>query len=348
MSTETASEASVPASSSEDRLLLVTGATGFVGSHVADRARKSGYRVRALCRMESDIRLLQKWGVEIVTGSIVEPYSVQGAVRDVTHIVHCAAKIGEWGEIGPYRDVNVMGLEHLLEAAARSDSLRRLVHLSTQGVYPFRDHFGTEESEPLQAGSDPYSITKVEAEQLLREFVRRDKVPAVVLRPGWIYGPRDRTVLPRILERMERGQLCFIGSGEQKLSNTYVAHLVDAIFLALEQPGVVGEAFNITDGRLVDRREFFNTIAALADLRPVTRHVPFWLAQGAATLLAGAYRMLNAPDPPILTTAGLKLLGLNLEFSLQKARRMLGYDPQVDFQEAIQTTMDWFRRRGRL
>ncbi|MCA9055812.1 MAG: NAD-dependent epimerase/dehydratase family protein, partial [Planctomycetaceae bacterium] len=267
---------------SSERLLLVTGATGLVGSHVVERAIERGWRVRVLCRQSSDIRLLQLWGAEIVTGSMTEPYAIQAAVRDVTHIVHAAAMLGDWGRVEPYRDVNVTGFDHLLEAAVRNPQLKRLVYISTQGVYPVGDHFGTDETTPMHDGVDGYTITKVEAERLLQGFVEREKLPGVSIRPGWIYGPRDRTVIPNVLERIRDGKFTYLGSGEQKISNTYVGNLVDAIELALDKDGVIGEAFNITDGRLVTKHEFFGSIAEFAGLPRPTRHIPLWLGKGLA------------------------------------------------------------------
>lgn len=328
----------------DDALLMVTGATGLVGSHVAERARQQGWRVRALCRSKSDIRLLQKWGVEIVTGTMTEPYALQAAVKDATHIVHAAARLGDWGPVEPYRDVNVTGFQTLLEAAARNPRLSRLVYVSTQGVYPVRDHFGTDETTPMHAGVDGYTITKVEAEQLLQEYVQRERVPGVIIRPGWIYGPRDRTVIPRVLERVRDGKFTFLGSGEQKISNTYVVHLAEAIELALQRDGVVGEAFNITDGRLVSKHEFFGSIAEFAGLPRPTRHIPLWLGKSLARLMETVWRATNQPEAPLLSTARIKLLGLNLDFSIEKARRKLGYNPQWDFQDAMRTTMEWFAR----
>ncbi len=334
-------------SDTSDRLLLVTGATGLVGSHVAERAVKAGWRVRALVRMHSDIRLLQKWSVELITGSMTEPYSVQGAVRAATHIVHCAAKLGDWGPVEPYRDVNVRGMESLLEAASKNDKLQRLVHISSMAVYQPRDHFDTDESEPLnKVGVDSYALTKVEAEELADHYVRREKLPVVTLRPGWIYGPRDRVVLPRILDRLRRRRFLWLGSGQQLMNNVYVRNLVDAIFLALEHDGVTGEAFNITDPRLVTKEEFFGTIADEAGVPRPERHLPLGVAKVLATGMQGAWKLLGADHPPPLSLATWKILGLNLGYSIDKARKQLGYDPQVDFQEGMKTTMEWFRKKG--
>jgi nucleoside-diphosphate-sugar epimerase len=108
---------------------------------------------------------------------------------------------------------------------------------------------------------------------------------------------------------------------------------------------VIGETFNITDGRLVSKHEFFGTIADLAGLPPPTRHIPLWLGKALAVGMEWLWKVTNQMEPPLLSTARIKILGLNLDFSIAKARRMLGYDPQLDFREAMQITMDWFRRQ---
>jgi nucleoside-diphosphate-sugar epimerase len=324
-------------------LLLVTGATGLVGSHVVEQARKRGLRVRALVRASSNIKLLQKWNVEWVSGSMTEPYSLKAALHGVTHVVHCAAKVGDWGDIKQYRQVNVEGLESFLEAARHCDTLLRFVHISTLGVYPPGDHYGTEESTPpATKGLDAYTQSKIEAERVLSEYVKIENTPAVTLRPGFIYGPRDRTVLPRIITRLRKGQASYIGDGQSVLNNTYVGNLVDAVFLALERYDLVGECFNIRDGRLVTKREFFETIAELGDLPKPTREIPLRVAQPVATAWEWLWRALGLDTAPLLSQATVKFLAYNLDYSIDKARKKLGYRPRVDFSDGMKTTMDWF------
>ena len=249
-----------------------------------------------------------------------------------------------WGTGGPvdgYRAVNVRGLQHLVEAVLRAGTLQRFVHISSLGVYEGRDHFGTDESVPPDTrGMDGYTLTKVEAEQLVLRHLAENRLPAVVLRPGFVYGPRDRSVLPRLLERLRQGKVKYIGSGEQKLNNTYVGNLVDAVFLALDRQGVVGEVFNITDGRLVSKREFISTVAELAGLPAPTKRVPRQVARVLMKVGERVYRLLRKPEAPLLSSARYKFLALNLEYSIDKARTKLGYTPRIDFTEAIRATLE--------
>ncbi len=327
----------------ENMLLLVTGATGLVGSHVVQRARKEGIRIRALVRTSSNIKLLQKWGVEWVNGSMTEPYSLKAALNEVTHVVHCAAKVGDWGDIKQYREVNVEGLEAFLEMARESDTLERFVHISSLGVYPAGDHYGTDETtRPSTNGIDAYTRSKVEAEKVLRDYVKREKIPAVALRPGFIYGPRDRAVLPRIIDRMRSGKAAYIGNGQTVLNNTYVGNLVDAVFLALDRHDLKGEFFNIRDERLVTKREFFETIADLGGLPIPSREIPLGVAKPVATAWEWLWRTVGIDSAPLLSQATVKFLGYNLDYSIEKAKAKLKYRPRVDFKEGMKTTMEWY------
>ncbi|MGQ0633840.1 MAG: NAD-dependent epimerase/dehydratase family protein [Planctomycetaceae bacterium] len=333
----------------DNDLLLITGATGLVGSHVAERARAAGLRTRALVRAASEMSLLDRWGVEKAEGELTDPESLTRAARGVTLVVHCAAKVGDWGPVDEYRAVNVRGLEHLLNAVEASGTLRRFVHISSLGVYEGRDHHGTDEQvEPSTTGLDGYTLTKVEAEKLVLKHVRDRKLPATILRPGFIYGPRDRSVLPRLLERLRSGQVKYLGSGEQLMNNTYVGNLVDVIFDVLDKPQTVGEVYNITDGRLVSKRDFISTVATLAGY-PVPRSaVPLGLARFLATASERVYRLLGKKEAPLLSNARFKFMGLNLDFSIEKAKRDLAYKPRVEFHDGMQQTIDWFREQQKL
>ena len=330
------------------RRLLITGATGLVGSHVAQRAVEQGWPVRALVRPESDTGFLQSLGVELYPGDL-DGNSFPGSLSGVTHVVHCAAKVGDWGKTEDYRAVNVRALEQLLlqleqqHLQAEQQPLQRFVHLSSLGVYPARDHYGTDELEPISlTGLDGYTRTKAEAEQLVLEHIRDHNLPAVVLRPGFIYGPRDRTVLPQLLKRLKSRQVRFFGSGEQLMNNTFVGNLVDAIFLALDVPQAVGQVYNITDGRLVTKREFLQTVATNAGYAPPKRRVPLFLARTLVKASETLARWRGAREAPLLSSARYKFLALNLDYCIDKARRELGYTPKVDFQEAMRDTVAWF------
>lgn len=324
------------------RIFLVTGATGFVGSHVVEALIQRGDAVRTIARAGSDTALLDKLGVAIVRGDLTDPVAVQQAVAGVDIVIHCGAKVGDWGQVEEYRKVNVEGLRLLLDAA-KGPALRRFVLISSLGVYAARHHYGTDETEPLpQHHIDGYTQSKVEAETLALEYHRKDGVPVAILRPGFIYGPRDRSVLPRIVSRLKERSIIYIARGRYALNTTSVSNLVDAILLAVDHPAAVGEVFNITDGEFVSKRRFFEAVADGVGAPRGRGTLPVWLARFIANWRESVFRRKNKPHPPRLTQAQLKFAGLNLDFSIAKARMKLGYTPRVSFDDGMKRAIEWF------
>jgi nucleoside-diphosphate-sugar epimerase len=325
--------------SSQD-LILVTGATGLVGSHVAEQARQKDYKVRALVRPQADSSLLRQWGCELITGDLDEGASLKAACEQVTVVVHCAAKVGDWGPTEDYRRVNVEGTRMLIDAALAAGTLKRWVQISSLGVYEARDHYGTDEATaPCTTGIDGYTLTKVESEQLVCDSIREHSLPAVVLRPGFIYGPRDRTVLPRLLDRLRAGKFAYLGSPDKLMNNTFVGNLCEAIWLAIERDEVIGEIFNIRDPRAVTKREFIDTVCDAAGLKRPARVVPLAVARLLASMMEGTWKLLGRQEAPLLNSARIKFLGLNLDYSIDKAMRRLGYNPSTDFREAMKLSV---------
>jgi nucleoside-diphosphate-sugar epimerase len=172
-------------------LIYVTGATGFVGSHLVERLAGENYRVRALVLRGEDASHLSSLGVEPVRGDVTDPPDrLRHGLAGVTHVFHCAALTSRGARRGPMTRVNVNGLRNVLEAS-RPFRLKRFVLLSSTVVYGDRDQVNVNESAPLHKTGDSYNYTKVECERMLRRFVRRTGLPAVVLRPPYVYGPGD-------------------------------------------------------------------------------------------------------------------------------------------------------------
>lgn len=325
------------------RTFLVTGATGFVGSHVAEALAARGDAVRTLARASSDTALLDRLGAAVVRGDLTDADAVRRAADGADVVIHCGAKVGDWGPVDDYRKVNVEGVRYLLDAVA-GRPLDRFVLVSSLGVYAARHHYGTDETEPLPDGHiDGYTQSKVEAERLALQYFRKQGTPVAVLRPGFIYGPRDRSVLPRIATRLRERSVIYIARGRYALNTTYVANLVDAILLAVDSPAAVGEVFNVTDGEFVTKRRFFEAVAdGIGAPRP-RGSVPVWLARFVANWRERAFRRADKPHPPRATQAQLKFAGLNLDFSIAKARTKLGYTPRVSFDDGMRAALESFR-----
>ncbi len=333
---------------SSEKTLLITGAAGTVGRRVARRTAEAGYKVRCMVRATSNREPLRDLDVEIFEADLLDLNSLRRATEGIEIVVHTAAQLGDWCSEEESRAVNVDGLKNLITAANESGRLERFVHISSLGVYEARDHFQTDETIPPDTdGIDAYTRTKAAAEEVLHAARRENGFPFVILRPGFIYGPGDRHVVPRVVESVASGQMRLIGDGKNVLNNTYVGNLVDAILLAIEKDQAIGEVFNICDGRLVNRVEFIGTIADYLG-KPRPGHVPLWLANVAVRFFETTGRWLGKKSAPVLTRTRLKFMTLNLDFSKEKAERILGYEPRVDFQEGMREALDWLAQQGQL
>ena len=325
--------------SEPSKTIFVTGGTGLVGSHAIEEAMKRGHRVRALVRASSDARLLDEWGVEKVPGDLEDAAALAEGVRGADWVFNCAAKVGDWGTLEEFRKLNVAAFKLLLDAAVAA-KVERFVHVSSLGVYEGRDHHGTTEETPPAADSlDAYTRSKTEAEALALQYRSETGLPITIVRPGFIYGERDRTVLPKLLARLRSGVFAYFGSGHQALNCIYVKTLVHAIFLAAESPEAVGEVFNVTDGERVSKRQFVGRVAELAGLNPPRRKIPRWLARFLAGAMERRAKRKGATEPPLINKARYKFLGLNLDYSIEKARRVLKYDPPYTTEEGLKAAM---------
>jgi nucleoside-diphosphate-sugar epimerase len=324
---------------------LITGATGFVGGHLAEACHKRGLIVRTLARSGSDTQFLDTLGAAIIRGDMTDAGVVRTAVEGVDLIFHCAAKVGDRGPVEEYRTVNVEALRTLLEAV-QGKPLQRFVHMSSLGVYEPRHHAGTDESEPLpEQHLDGYTQTKVESEQLARSYAEKHGVPVVILRPGFIYGPRDRTVMPNLVKRLAAGKVHYLGGDQRVLNTIYIGNLVDATMQALDNPKAVGQTYNLTDGERVTRERFFTAICNGLTLPQPHQRLPRWLAALAVRFLAWQQRRaIRKGRKPLLTPAKYKFLLLNLDFSIEKAKRELGYNPRFTFDQGIAETIAWLKQ----
>jgi len=325
-------------------LALVTGATGLIGSHLARRLLDEGWRVRALVRPTSDTALLESWGVDLAQGDLEgPPAALAPALEGAAYVFHCAAMVSDWAPLDDMMRVNVGGTRRLCEAAAAAASLRRLVYVSSMAVLGMHPQRNLDETAPMIHTGDHYNLTKIRAEETVHQFVRERGLPAVVVRPPYVYGPRDRQFLPRVLGNLRSGRFRFIGSGRQEMSLVYIHNLVDALFLAATAPGVDGEVFFITDGEAVTRVRMMEILCEETGYPMPTRHVPVWLVRLACPVFEGLATLRRATEPPLLNKLRLKFMVTPLTYRIDKARRLLGYEPKVTTEEGLRQALAWVR-----
>jgi nucleoside-diphosphate-sugar epimerase len=179
-------------------------------------------------------------------------------------------------------------------------------------------------------------------------YYRQHQLPVVVLRPGFIYGPRDRTLMPKMLENLRKRKVRYIvGASKRAMNCIYVGNLIEAALLAAEKPEAIGQIYNLTDGEFVSKRRFIDTIVEGMGLpRPKPVPVPLWAGRIMAWWMEGQARKKNSPKAPRVTQGRLKLFGLNLDFSIEKAKNELGYRPRWSFEEGMRETVAWYKQNA--
>ena len=326
--------------------VLVTGATGLLGSHVAERLRASGNHVRALVRPGSRTDFVDALDVEIVRGDLTDAAACARAVAGVELIFHCAAKVGDWGRWSEF-ETGCMGATETLARAAVRAGVARFVHISSTSAYghPAPGAAPVDETAALGANVwilDYYTRSKVECERLLWRMAEREGLPLTVIRPSWLFGERDRTTAPRLIREFRRGRLLIVGKGDNPLSAVYAGVVAEAAIVAARDPSSVGEAYNITSQGRITQREFLDLFARALELPRVARRVPYALAFAGGFLLEIQGRLRFRAEPPRITRYGAWLLGRYLEYSTEKARTRLGWSPTISYAESIERTVRWF------
>jgi nucleoside-diphosphate-sugar epimerase len=328
-------------------LSLVTGATGLLGSHIAERLVARGDRVRALVRRASDTAFLGSLGVDLFRGDLADPASCAAALRDVAVVYHSAAKVGDWGTWREFQ-VGCLDATSNLAAAAAEAGVERFVHISSTSAYGHPPDRGVPIDETAPLGQDLwwawdyYTRSKVESERLLWRMAAARGLRLTVIRPSWLFGERDRTTVARLVTRLRRGGIPLIGRGDNPLSAIYAGEVAAAALLAAGDPGSVGEAYNITDQGRITQREFLDLFAASCGAPPVRGRRPYPVVYAAAFALEALGRLTGQSRPPLITRYATWLMGRDVSYSTKKARTRLGWRPALGYPESIERAVRWY------
>jgi dihydroflavonol-4-reductase len=328
--------------------VLVTGATGFTGGHLASTLARRGDTVIALVRPRSRDRFAASAaaaaGVEAVAGDLSDRASVDRAAAGVEVVYHIAATYREAGQPeSAYRAVNVEGTRHVLEAA-RAAGARRVVHCSTGGVHGHIAHPPANEDAPFNPG-DVYQDTKLEAEQLARDFGRSRGLDVVVARPIGIYGPGDTRFL-KMFRGLRRGRFPMLGSGNAFYHLTFIDDLVEGFRLCGAVPAAAGRTYILGGPRYTTLKELIRLIAAELHVSPPRLRLPVWPVWTAGLLCELVCVPLRI-EPPLYRRR-VDFFTKSRAFDTTRARTELGFQPRVDLEEGIKRTADWYRAEGLL
>ena len=325
--------------------IAVTGANGFMGTHLTRALASAGHRVVAMVQPGTDpgpVHGVAAWVVQAdVTDRAAVARAFQAAGEPVEAVCHLAAAVADWGGARLFREVNVLGTQGVLQAAAES-GVRRFVLVSSLAVHAFRPVLGGDEGLAADASRPAYAVSKRAAEALVRGFHRAGLVEGVVVRPGLVpFGPLDRAFSLRMVRALKAGPVPLTGGGRARVSTAYVENLCGGLTLALAHPDAAGRTFVMGDDGAPRFADVVNAFAEAMGVRARIVPVPSAVARAAGTCVESAFRLLSPRREPPVTRYRGRLLAQDFHFASDLAKTTLGYSPGVDLAEAARRTVAW-------
>jgi nucleoside-diphosphate-sugar epimerase len=314
--------------------VFLTGGSGFVGRNLITTLVKRGFEVRSLVKWENEIELIKNCGAVPIFGDINDFPALKTGMEGCTVVFHVAAKVDDWGVLEDFQQVNVRGTEQVI-AAAKATGVSRLVYVSTEAVLIGgaaiinADETRSLPTKPLGF----YPQTKAIAEKKVIE-ANSNALTTVVIRPRFVWGKGDTTLLPRFLKTMREGNFAWVSGGRYLTSTCHVQNLCQGLICAAER-GKGGEIYFITDGSPVEFRSFITELARTQGIEPSTRSRPRWFVWFLAWSLEKAWNLFKLKGVPPITRTALSMVADEVTVNDTKARREIGYQTVISRQEGL-------------
>jgi len=320
--------------------ILVTGATGFTGGEVIKFLSKfySSKELIGTGRNQHKANDLRRLGFKMLCGDLSDKKFVQKNFKDITHIVHCAAKSDVWGTYDSFHKSNVLPTENLLSLP----NLKHIIYISTPSIYfNFKDRLDIKEFDPLpKYFVNNYSKTKYFGEILVLNHSKTN-IKKHIFRPRAIIGAGDKTLMPRLIRAYREKRLKIIGSGSNLGDFTSVKNLAYIIYLALKKENQTKQIiFNVTDDSPVKLWAFINKSLNKLGLEPVKKKIPYPIAYSVASINEWFNKLFSKKEP-VLTKYGIGVLRYSLTLNIDAAKDQLGYKPIISSDESIDEYVEW-------
>ena len=305
---------------------FVTGGSGFIGGALVRRLRADGFRVRALARSERSAAAVAEHGAEPVPGDLQDEDAIRAGAEGCEYAFHAAAFVGDWGTREEFERGNVVGTRKAL-AGARAAGVRRFVHVGTEAaLLAGQPLVNVNEDAPLRPDSRAlYPSTKARAEQAVRD-ANGDGFETVVIRPRFVWGPGDASILPAFVSAIRSGRFRWIGGGRHLTETTHVENAVEGLVLGAGR-GRPGGVYFVTDGAPVVFRDFVIELLATQGVEAPDGDTPPAVARAAAAVCETAWRRLPLKGVPPINLMAAWVSSLECTIDISRARSELGYEP---------------------
>jgi nucleoside-diphosphate-sugar epimerase len=321
--------------------IMVTGATGFLGSALVNKLLEHQQEVRILTRDAQKAHALFGDAVTIISGDITDAPQVQRAIEEADTLYHLAGRLYHPATPAElYYQTHVEGTRILLHACQGQTQLRRIIHVSTTGVHGITGATPANEDAPF-APTNPYERTKLEGELLALKAYQEDGLPVSIMRPGLVYGPSDLHLLG-FFRTIKKGLFRVIAGGKAYLHPVYIEDMLAAFLLCAESAQAVGRTYNIAGNQIVSIRQLATEIARALDRDLPKGSIPLWLANLASDIFAITPGMKGEQAP--LTRSRVKFLTHSRAYDISRAQSELGYSPRVELEEGLKMTAAWYEK----
>ena len=322
--------------------VLITGATGFIGSHLVEKNLKEGNHVRILALPDDPVaREYETRGIEVIYGDIRDNSQVERSVKGVDIVFHLAAVVTDWAPKELFVQVNIHGTRNVCEASLRN-KVDRLVEVSTNDVFGIKEDVIIDETFDYDYWREPYADTKLEATKIVDDYSRRG-LPVSIVYPCWVYGPGDLTFVPLIADAIRNKELIF-WRRDVIVWPAYIENLIDLLMVISKHPGAVGQGFLMHDGVSDTFRNFSAKIAESIGEKIPKIHIPYWTAYTVSCLMEYTWKSLRKKSRPLLTKYTVKNLGSRVKYSIDKAERLLDWVPPISYEVGFNKTMEWLKK----
>ena len=330
---------------------LVTGATGYIGSHIVERLLEQGHEVRALARKTSDLSHLKTTGAEIVFGDIEDYDGLVSAVDGIDVVFHAAARVMPgWGKWEDFERETVKGTENMLEASAEA-GISRFVYISSSTVLGEAsygetpaDEFAAPELTTFKYDTF-YDHAKLQGEKLSLDYHKQGKLPVTIVRPSMVYGPGWDLLCDRCYRQFSPPIVVWPGRSNPRTAIVYVTDVADCIILAATSDKAVGEIYNIAPTEVIWFRDWADAFMLAMGGRKYQTSIPYSVAYFWCALMEGWARLRQQKDIPYLTRSGIRFLKQGMHIDGSKARKELGWEPKVSLEEGTRLYVQWRRQQ---
>lgn len=340
--------------------VLLTGASGFIGSHLAELFSSERIPLKCMVRPSSDISFLRQLNVEILEGDITDLASIQKALIDVDFVIHTAGKSSDWGRYQDFYRANVLGTLNMLRACKISKIENIIVtgSISSYGeedckeskneAYPYDSHYPYFLDQIFPSAMNYYRDTKAILTQKTSEFASDNKMNITIIEPVWVYGEREfNTGFFEYMKAVQAGMCYAPGDKHNNFHVVYARDLAQAYLLAFERKLTGINRIIIGNPEAHKMYEIYSMFCKSANLKP-PKLIPKCLIYPIGFWMELIATVLSRKTPPPLTRSRVNMMYDNIEYSVAKAKEMLGFEAKTSLQDGIERTVEWYKQKGLL